>query len=189
MPLNFQKTPLSRTLPRFARQVARGEISKRFLELPGFVKAIAGGLVTVNFDVPGLNIDQATMPVAMSKYIRWPIQVGDAGFAVSASAYLGTVSGMGSGSSAATALQPNLSALVWVPISNAGWDSVDQDVVLMDAAGASIVTISPTGITLAFGGKSVVINASGITIDGILFDTHTHSGVTTGSGDSGPPVP
>lgn len=35
--------------------------------------------------------------------------------------------------------------------------------------------VSPDGLTLTGGGKTVTIDASGITIDGILWETHSHS--------------
>jgi len=34
----------------------------------------------------------------------------------------------------------------------------------------------------------VTINSSGVAIDGILFETHVHSGVQSGGSNSGPPV-
>jgi len=182
---NAQKTPIARTLPAFARRTARTEIATRFLELPGSVAAVQGGTVEIQFD--DTTKPNAWMPVAGSKYARIPIQVGDAGVALASTAYLGAVSGLGTGTPAATALQPNLGSLIWVPLGNAGWTSVGEDQVMTDATGASVLTLSPTGITLAFGGKSVTINASGVTIDGLLFDTHIHTGVTTGSGVSGGP--
>ena len=42
-----------------------------------------------------------------------------------------------------------------------------------------------TSITLQVGGHSIVINASGVTIDGRLFLAHQHLGVQTGGGVSG----
>lgn len=189
MPGNIQKTPISRTLNTLIQRRAVAEIVKRWAELPCTVLSVTGAIVTVNFDVPGVNIPQATMPIETSKYARAPIQAGDKGIARTASAYIGQVSGLGTGSPGATSLQPNLANLTFCPVGNDGMDSVGQDYVITDATGASVITVSPTGITLAFGGKSVVINSSGVTIDGILFDTHIHSGVTTGGDDSGPPVP
>ena len=54
--------------------------------------------------------------------------------------------------------------------------------------GSGSITMNGSGLTLAFGGKSVVIDSSGVTIDGILFDTHYHTGVTTGTGNTGGPA-
>lgn len=60
----------------------------------------------------------------------------------------------------------------------------------------STVTLGPTGIALAdaFGNMiamttaGIAITGSSVKINGIDFTTHIHSGVTTGGGDSGPPV-
>ncbi|MHB1954472.1 MAG: hypothetical protein ACYCOU_12065 [Sulfobacillus sp.] len=43
------------------------------------------------------------------------------------------------------------------------------------------IKISSTGITLTFGTNSVILDSTGVTIDGILFDTHIHGGVTSGT--------
>jgi len=76
--------------------------------------------------------------------------------------------------------------------------------VRMDDEGVTI-TAAP-GLPVTFNADSVVINADtvsmsgdltvagsitsgpGSTFDGVAFDTHVHSGVTTGGGSSGPPV-
>lgn len=54
--------------------------------------------------------------------------------------------------------------------------------------GTTTVTMDSSSITWDAGGKTMTLDSSGLTIDGILFDTHVHSGVTTGSGTSGPPA-
>lgn len=56
---------------------------------------------------------------------------------------------------------------------------------LKTAGGAQVIGTA-TSLTLSFGAKTIVINSSGVTIEGKLFLTHTHSGVTTGGGTSGP---
>lgn len=55
--------------------------------------------------------------------------------------------------------------------------------------GSNTITISSSGITLTGGGVSIQITSSGVTIDGVDFLTHAHSGVTTGPGVTGPVVP
>ncbi len=50
------------------------------------------------------------------------------------------------------------------------------------------IDITAPVIKLTGGGTVLQIDASGITLDGKLWETHTHSGVTTGGGDTGPPV-
>jgi hypothetical protein len=92
-----QKVPLSRSLSAFAQKKALSEIAKRGQALPGHVVAVSGAIVTVNFDVQGVTLPQVAMPLIGAEYIRWPIQVGDKGYAAAADAYLGGVSGLGGG--------------------------------------------------------------------------------------------
>lgn len=197
-----QKKPVSRTLSVFSQQKALDEIAKRGQALPGHVIAISGAIVTVNFDVVGVTLPQVVMPLFGPEYIRYPIKVGDKGVAFPASVYMGGVSGLGGGI-ADTTLRGNLSTLVWFPCGNTSWSAVDPQavtlygphgVVLQDSptvtasvvAGQSNVTINANStITLQVGTHAIVINSSGITIDGKQFLTHHHSGVTTGGGNTG----
>jgi hypothetical protein len=76
-----------------------------------------------------------------------------------------------------------------VRFSSDGIDITDKNntTVQMNSSGVNITDLS---------GNHIYMNSSGILINGILFPTggsgdwatHTHSGVTTGSGDTGPPV-
>jgi hypothetical protein len=199
---NAQKKPLSRTLSAFTQAKALDEIMKRGQALPGHVIAIAGAIVTVAFDVADIRLPQAIMPLFGPEYIRYPIKVGDLGVAFPASVYMGGVSGLGGGI-ADTTLRGNLSTLVWFPCGNANWPTVDpltttlyapHGVVLQDTptvtasavVGQSNVTINAnTTITLAVGAHSIVINSSGVTIDGKPFLTHHHSGITIGGSNTG----
>ncbi|MHB1659851.1 MAG: hypothetical protein ACYCRF_11200, partial [Acidithiobacillus sp.] len=56
--------------------------------------------------------------------------------------------------------------------------------------GSTTFVLTSTSITMTAGGKTVVVDSSGLTIDGIPFGTHAHtynpgSGATT---DTGGPV-
>lgn len=208
-----QKTPLSRTLPRAIKRGALDEIAQLGLGLPGHVVAVNGAIVTVAFDVSGATLPQVTMPLASSEYVRLPIQENDKGWALPAGVYLGGISGLGGGTADLTR-RGNLSTLTWLPTGSKGWSAVDDPNKLVlygpngvearDTAGAVVQTLDKTngysvtfgngsivmnssGITLSFGGKSIVLNASGITFDGLLWDTHVHPGVQTGSGVTGTP--
>lgn len=198
-----QKTPFSRTLPLFAHAAALEEIKKRGDFLPGHVTAVAGQIVTVKFDIEGATFPgDLQMPVATSEYVRLPVQVGDLGVAIPSAVYLGGISGLGGGTANLT-LRGNLSALLWLPVANKAWSAVDPNavvlrapngVVLEDEDGHTTATLTPasfvvnaqTSITLQVGSHAIVINASGITIDGKPFLPHTHGGVQTGGGVSGP---
>ena len=200
---NEQKTPMARSLPVFAQARALAEIAKRGLALPGHVTSITGQIVTVNFDVKGLTLNQVQMPLFGPEYIRYPVQVGDKGVAFPASVYIGGVSGLGTGTADDT-IQGNLSTLVWFPIANQAWATPPGSnantlamyghagLLLLDSlAGNSSIHMTATGITLTFGSHTVVINSTGVIIDGRTFLLHEHvpgtyvAGSTPVTGDSG----
>lgn len=187
---NAQKTPFMRAMGSFGQRKALDEIEKRGSALPGHVVAVNGPIVTVNFDVKGLTLPQISMPIFGSEYVRLPIQAGDKGAAFPVDFYLGGISGLGGGTADDT-LRGNLSALVWFPIGNKNWSAVDPNavtlygpngVVMKDTAGNTTATLTPSGlvitaqtsITLSVGSHSIVINASGITIEGRPFLAHQH---------------
>ena len=124
-----------------------------------------------------------------------PTQIGDLGWTVPADAYLGGVSGLGGGTADLSA-PGNLEALVFVPVSNKTSPPIDQNAaqiqgpngaIIRTLDGSASVVVNTSGITMTFGTKVVTLNASGFTIDGILFDTHVHGGVQTGgSNTTGP---
>lgn len=194
---NEQKLPLTRTLPVFIDKRIRNWVARNGKGMPGYVKAVSGAIVTINFDVKDTLLPLVKMPLAGPEYIRFPIQVGDKGVAIPVDSYTGGVSGLGLPVPANDDIpQGNLTTLVWFPIGNKNWSSVDPNavtiygpngVVVRDTTNAASIDVNPTsGITLSFGGHSIVINSSGVSIDGKPFLPHTHGGVTTGSGVSGP---
>jgi len=158
---------------------------------------VAPNFVTVGFALINLpfTLPKVTIPVAMDEHVRLPITVGTRGVVRPADAQLGGLSGLGSGVPSLS--QPaNLGALVFEPISNTQWSMQpantlvmygEPNVLIMDKTGASQGFFTSSGITLSSGGSTLVINGSGITLDGILWDTHFHGGVTTGDGDTGGP--
>lgn len=199
---NAQKTPLGQSLNRFARTKALNEIIQTGRSLPCTVTAVRGSIVTVAFQVtavPGqtpVTIPPVTIPIIGSEYVRLPIQPGCKGMTVAADAYLGGMSGLGGG--VATLAKPgNLTALAFVPLGNVNFSAQSgqvlvmygpQGVTLADETFASTFMLTPTSITLTAGGKTLSINSSGITLDGLLWETHQHTGVQTGSGNTGGPI-
>lgn len=199
---NSQKTPLARSLSLFAEQKALNEIQKTGRALPGHVLSVAGSIVTINFDVMDVTIDPVEMPLFGPEYIRYPIQAGDKGFAMSADAFLGAVSGLGMGVADLQYQRGNLSQLVWMPIGNTDWTTVTANylvmygkngVIIQDVATATpskyikltstainlalsntTVTMDASSITLTAGGTSIRISSAGIELDGTLWETHTH---------------
>lgn len=207
MASNAQKTPIVSSLNRFAEQKAADAIQVLGRALPCSVTAVNGAIVTVKFEVNSLfTLPNVTIPQAGSAWAREPTQVGDLGFVVPADAYLGGVSGLGGGTAGLTQ-QANLSALVFQPVTNKTWVAVDPNaytligpngVVLRDTGSNSVLTLTPNAvsitspngtITLSAGGHTLTISQAGVSIDGGLYQNHTHSGVQGGIGTSGPPVP
>ena len=201
MASNVQKTPAGLSLNRFAKAKALGEIARLGRSLPCEVVKVSGGIVTVSFQVqavpgqPAVTIDNVTIPVAGSEYVRAPIQLGCKGYAAAADAYLGGMSGLGGGV-ATTAAPANLTALVFYPIGNVDWFAVDGTVLtmygpggvtLMDQAQTTMFKLTPGQIQMTAGGKTMTINSSGITLDGVLWDTHFHV-APGGGGDTGGPL-
>lgn len=181
---DIQKQPLSRTFSNLATQQALNELQKLGLRLPGHVVSAAGAVVTVAFDVEGITLPNVTMAAQMSKYMRAPIQVGDLGYATTADAYLGGVTGLGGGTADNTQ-RGNLSMLVWVPLGNKSWATPDPTASVMTSAnGDFVVSVGNSGITMSYNGTVLLqINTSGqVIINSRVFLEHLHSNVAGGGG-------
>jgi hypothetical protein len=199
---DVQKVPYSRTFSSFTQQKAFDEHIKRGSPIPGKVVSVDGAIVTINFLIQGpqgqnLGWPNIAMPLASSEYVRLPIQAGDLGVARPSSIYLGGVSGLGGGTADLT-LRGNLSNLVWDPIGNNDWSSVNPAVLtlygpagakLQDKADTASVLVGDGTITMVAGGHTVVISSAGVVIDGVVFSMHMHTGVTVGAEDTGPVAP
>jgi len=241
-----QKTPFAVSISNLL-DTKLGQNQQAFgFQLPCRVTAVNGAIVTVNFEIDtgGLfTFPPVTCPIAQSTYVRLPVQVGDFGVCMAADARLGGVTGLGQGL-APLELPFNLGALVYVPIGNKNWSSVDPNsvninapngVVLRDTNNDTTVTLIPTGVTVIRGSTKMVIDNSGVTITGNLLvhgtitgdngfhisggtgatmqitgdisqtgnfantgtltnngknvgSTHEHSGVTSGSSNTGVPI-
>lgn len=193
------KTPFADSLSAAAAQRATDAIAALGRALPCEVVSRTGQIVTVKFNVQGpYTLPPVDMPIATSPSDWIPIGEGTLGVTMPADVYLGGVSGLGGGV-ATFAPVGNLTALVFVPVSNAGWSAppdADQRVVqspngvlLRDVAGTASVNIQPGMVTLSAGGHEVVVSSAGVVIDGKVFSIHEHLGVTTGTGTSGPVAP
>lgn len=169
MALNQQKTPLARTLNRFAQARAADAIQLLGKALPASVVAVSGSIVTVKFELLSVyTLPQVTCPLFGPEYIRYPIQPGCLGVVFPADTYIGGVSGLGGGVADLT-LPANLSALVFFPVGNANWTPPDDPnavviygpdgAIIRDTGKKSTVTISPTGISMVTQG-TVTINAT-----------------------------
>ena len=192
-----QRNPLTRVLRYAIQNVALDIIDQEPKEWPCTVLSVAQPFVTVQFNVTGILPQPVTMPIAMSQYVQLPIQAGDKGAALSATASLAGISGLSS-SAATKVRQGNLSNLVFVPISGTSFPPINPNIVTV--AGPNGVTIKNLSdgattqielgigvISLTAGGHTVVLSAAGLVIDGIPFGTHIHPGVSTGTGVTGIP--
>lgn len=212
---NSRKTPFVAGLNRAAAQRAADNRQVAPMALPCQVVAVNGQLVTVSFQVYGgnFNLPNVQMPIDTSIYDWLPVQVNDLGLAMPSDFYLGGVSGLGGGTADFTQ-RGNLSTLVFHPVSSSGWQPPGGDankrciqgpdgVYLRDIGGAATITLDKTnGITMTFGGNTLVLGSGGITANGALItfagdvvtksgidlNTHLHTEVTTGSDNTGPPT-
>ncbi len=197
MPSQFSKLWIQDAQNRTAIERAGRAIQALGRALPCQVVAVSGSIVTVAFQLNSpWTIPQVKIPKAESPWIRMPTQIGDLGVTMPADAYLSGISGLGGG--VADTVQPgNLSALVFVPVSNASNGPIDPNAAQVEGPNGAIIqttsgitssiVVNQNGITLTYGGKVVTLNASGLTIDGILFDAHVHGGVSPGgSNTTGP---
>jgi len=196
MATNVQKTPLQTSLGRLTEGASQNAVQRLGKTYPCSVIKVTGSIVTVKFEIidPNITLPPATMPVFGPEYIRYPLQVGCKGMAIAADAFIGQMSGLGTGI-ATLAPQPNLSALMFMPLGNTGFAEVDANTLvlyghtaakLQDSVGANAtISLTNNAITLACGGHSIVINSSGVIIDGKVFLTHQHTGVQSGTGDTG----
>lgn len=207
---NHLKTPLNLSLNRLAANRSQVQSWITGKSLPCVVtKVVSSGIVTVSFQVNSgkLTMPPVTIPIEGAEYVRYPIQVGDKGLAIAASTRLGGISGLGSGQPDLS--QPaNLSGLSFIWLGNTAWVAPldpnavelygvgDSGVILRSGDSVVKVTISADGVTIETGGNPVTVNGGGdVTVNdggdvvagGISLLNHTHSGVTSGSDDTGPP--
>lgn len=155
--MSVHKTPGSRTLPLFVDAMIRKHIDKLGMALPCQVTAVDGSIVTVSFQLSDAQLPQVTLPHFGPQYIRYPTQVGDLGVCFPADAYLGGVTGLGTGQ-ASLIRRANLSTLVFFPVGNKNWAAPTDPnaielygpngAILKDSAGHTIVTLTPSGVDI-----------------------------------------
>ena len=183
------KKQLSLTLPRTLRGAVSDGRQIAGQAWPCHVVAVDGAIVTIDFDVGGdFTLPQVTCPIAESRYVRLPVQVGDTGFVTAASARLGGVTDLGTGV-APMVLPSNLGGLVFVPLGRKSWATIDANAVVIQAPNGSKiltddgaseiivdtnqvkimqgdVTVTITGGVVTVSADHVVVNASDSTFNG-----------------------
>jgi len=168
------KKPLNLSLPRAIQdRIQSGKLIDG-QEWPCTVESVAGAIVTISFNVASdRTLPQVTCPIAESRYVRLPIRKGDQGVAIAATARLGGVTGLGAGL-APLAAPSNLGGLLFVPLGNANWNTIDPDAVVIQAPnGAKILTddsaseiiVDQTQVKVIQGSTTVTISGGNVTID------------------------
>lgn len=192
-----QKTSLARSLEIFASRKAFSATSQLGQALPASVVSIASpGTVIIKFEITNTvyTLDNIEVPVVGSQWVRLPIQPGTLGYCMTASAYLGGMSGIGGG---AADLVPrgNLGMLVWTPIGNRNWTpSTDSNaldlngpdgVIIRDTNSLCRIVIKPTGMDLypPLAGVATVHGNLAITGNLILGGTIEGTGATPYAGE------
>jgi hypothetical protein len=196
---NALKTPFTRSLNMAAQRRALDAIQLQGKALPASVVAVSGSIVTVKFELSGpYTLPPVTCPLFGPEYIRYPVQIGDAGVVFPADAYLGGVSGLGGGVADLT-IPANLSALVFFPVANKAWSAPDNanavviygpdGVVLRDSGAACKLVLTPSGVTIT-GNLSVTGTVTGLsgTSNSIGLTTHRHAQGNDSRGDVEQPV-
>lgn len=153
------KLNFASSMNRFTERKIENALQKSGKVLPASVVKQAGNMITVSFelrDIPYV-LPQVTIPLFGPQYIRYPMQPGDKGIVIPADTYIGGVSGQGGGIADMTP-PANLSALVFLPISNTEWSDVDGEVLTMygpegvtirDRANNSTFLLTPQSVAIA----------------------------------------
>lgn len=215
-----QKTPFAVSISNFVQSQLEQNRQTFGWQLPCRVVAVDGAIVTVNFEIDTggqYTFPPVTCPIAQSIYVRLPVQIGDLGMCISADARLGGITGLGvKGALSPLGLPFNLGALVYVPLGATDWSEVDPNavninapngVVLRDSNNNCTITLTPTGVNVVIGSTSLLVQSSGVTVNGkftvngnvettgtlknngvSVGSTHKHSGVQAGASNTGNPV-
>lgn len=173
---NYGKLSVQKSANRVAINRAKQAIQNTGQALPCRVTGVSGSIVTVAFEVKSApwTLPPVTIPKAESNWIRMPTQMGDFGMVMPADAYLGGVSGLGGGTASMT--RPgNLSALVFVPVSNKNSPPIDQNaaqvqgpngaIIRTTAGTTSQIVTDTSGTTVTFGTNTVVVNEAEIALN------------------------
>lgn len=191
---NIFNTPIQKSLTNTSQKSVNDNNQILGQNLPCHVVSVNGSIVTVAFDIlSDYTLPQVTMPVFGFEYIRYPIKIGDKGVAISSSARVAGNSGLSQGISDLS-LSANLASLIFMPIGNINWSSVDHNALVMygingavirDTESNSIITLTPESITIV-SQNSVTISTGGTSAqfnsDGSFNISGNGAGVISASG-------
>lgn len=165
------------SMNRFAERKVEAAMQKAGKILPASVVSQKGKMITVAFELSDIPyvLPQVTIPLFGPQYIRYPMQPGDKGIVIPADTYIGGVSGQGGGIADLTP-PANLSALVFLPISNTEWQDVDGQVVtvygpegvtLRDSDSNTTFLLKPDSIAISTPGRfTVTVGETVLTLTG-----------------------
>jgi len=193
---DFSKLWIQQNLNQNAIRRASEAIQRTGRALPCKVTAVSGSIVTVEFEVDSTpwTLPQITIPKAESPYFRMPTQIGDLGITIPCDVYLGGISGLGGGTANMNPAA-NLSALMFMPVSNSNSPPDDQNAAQISGPNgvinkttvgtASSVVTNQSGTIVTFGTVTITVGASGVTIDAggqpiNLVGTGTPKGIVQG---------
>jgi len=126
-----QKFPLQISLGNIAKKGANDAISLLGMSLPASVVSVSGAFVTIKFEIlSDYSLPQITVPVLGSLYVREPLQAGDKGVLIPCDANIAGITGQ-DGSTADMTAPANLSGLMFMPIGNMNWKSVDPSMLVL----------------------------------------------------------
>jgi hypothetical protein len=179
---NAQKRFFGRDLHEFGDKKSQDWLQRLPKEIPCTVTAVNYPFVTVqaNMNATPFTLPKITVPQSQSAYFREPTQIGDEGYLSVSDYYLGGVSGLGGGTADLTP-RGNLSTGVFRPITRKSFaPMVDPNkaqvngpggFVCQNNAGTVSVIADDASITFTVPGLTVVMNSSGVTINGALIVT------------------
>lgn len=194
-----QKLNFGKSMNSFAENKISDAAQISGRPLPAVVVAQSGKMVTVSVSInSGYTIPELTVPIFGPEYVRYPMQPGDKGMLLNMGIYVGGMSGQGGGVADLTVPQ-NLSALVYLPISNTEWENVDQNVLTLygpegvtirDSESKTTFLLTPDAITIAspgsfkvtVGGSELLLTPTGWSLSGI------NGALTDGGGTTSPAV-
>jgi hypothetical protein len=131
----YQKKPLKAALPEHTKSFIDDHDALIGKSMPcritGFPyqsgSKINTSIVKVKFDVEDhFTRPEIIMPVAMARFVYFPLAIGDKGMALAVNADYGQMTGLGGGIPDAS-YTANLSGLVFVPIGNIEFEKVKND--------------------------------------------------------------
>jgi len=163
--IGSQKVPVGDAILR----VARGAIDQYHTlmgkAMPASVVSVGKNntMVTVKIEIASdYTFPQVTCAVAGPEYLRVPIQKDDKGILVPSDYYLGAMDGTGTGV-ATLSRDPNLSAMVWMPIGNKKFTDVP------DADKNKVILYGPDGVVIQTKAQSEPKAKLDVTDEGFKF--------------------